>query len=99
SASSKTALGLAQLLSAQRRGGRRVIGLTSVGNAAFVRGTGYYDDVVTYDSLSALPADTQAVLVDFAGNGALLAGVHRQLGDRLAYSCRVGITQRVLLTR
>lgn len=92
SASSKTALGLASLLSAERRGGRRVVGLTSPGNAAFVRHTGYYDEVVTYDALDALPANDPTVLVDFAGNGGLLERVHRHLGDRLAYSSRVGVT-------
>src|SRR5207249_842707 len=50
SASSKTALGLAFLLSRARDGRPRVIGLTSAGNGGFVTGTGYYDVVLAYDS-------------------------------------------------
>jgi len=48
SASSKTAFGLAHLLKTQR-GGVSVVGLTSPGNAAFVRSLGCYHDVVAYD--------------------------------------------------
>src|SRR4051794_2124785 len=48
SASSKTALALAFELA---RAGARVIGLTSAGNAEFVRSVGIYDDVATYDGL------------------------------------------------
>src|SRR5262249_26340805 len=92
SASSKTALGLASLLVQQRHGHRHVVGLTSTANAAFVARTGYYDDVVTYDDLDPLRRVGGAVLVDFAGNGALLARVHQHFGSGLAYSCRVGLT-------
>ena len=56
SASSKTAYGLAHLLHA--REGIKVIGLTSAGNTAFVKSLGCYDEVVTYDSVNALPADS-----------------------------------------
>jgi hypothetical protein len=88
SASSKTALGLAFLHHAR---GRTVIGLTSAGNAAFVRGTGYYDRVATYDEIDGLPGDP-TVFVDFAGSGALLERIHRHFGDRLRYSAQVGVT-------
>ena len=56
SASSKTAYGLAHLLHA-RGNGIKVIGLTSAGNTAFVKSLGCYDEVVTYDSVTSLPAD------------------------------------------
>jgi uncharacterized protein DUF2855 len=92
SASSKTALGLAFLLAEGRRGQCRVVGLTSAANAEFVRRTGYYDDVVSYDDIRTLPRDTPTVLVDFAGNGAVLSAVHRHLGESLRYSCLVGLT-------
>ena len=90
SASSKTALGLAFLLSKHR--GCRVVGLTSPRNAAFVEGVGYHDAVVGYGGLEALPADVPTVLVDIAGDGAVLADVHRHFADRLLHSCRVGAT-------
>jgi hypothetical protein len=32
------------------------------------------------------------VFVDFAGNAAVLSGVHRHFGAGLRYSCRVGVT-------
>jgi hypothetical protein len=92
SASSKTALGLAFLLHRDRRDQCRVIGLTSRTNAAFVRATGYYDEVRTYDEIGALAADVPGVVVDFAGNAQVLHAVHRHLGASLRYSCRVGIT-------
>ncbi|MDX2165842.1 MAG: DUF2855 family protein [Deltaproteobacteria bacterium] len=92
SASSKTALCLAFLLARARRGGRRVVGLTSPAKAAFVRRTGYYDDVIAYDALDALQTCGRAACVDFAGNGALLAAVHRALGERLQHTYLVGLT-------
>jgi hypothetical protein len=90
SASSKTALGLAFLLRA--RGRCRVVGLTSRAHEAFVRQTGYYDTVLAYDAVPSLPREPPAVFVDFAGNGTLLSAVHRQLGDGLRFSSRVGVT-------
>jgi hypothetical protein len=91
SASSKTAFGLAHLLHTLRKP-TRVIGLTSPGNTEFVRSLGCYDDVVSYDAVSSLPADQAAVFVDMAGSGKLRGDLHRRLGDRLTYSMRVGLT-------
>ena len=90
SASSKTALGLAHLLSS--RDGIDVVGLTSKGNADFVTSVGYYDRVLTYDDITALPADVPSVFVDMAGGGRVLAEVHRHLAGALQHSCLVGIT-------
>ncbi len=91
SASSKTAFGLAHLLHTQRQP-IRVIGLTSPGNIAFVRSLGCYDDVVSYDAVSSMPADQAAVFVDMAGSGKVRGDLHRRLGERLTYSMRVGLT-------
>jgi hypothetical protein len=91
SASSKTAFGLAHLLQAQRLP-IRVIGLTSPGNSGFVRSLGCYDEVVSYDAVSSMPADQAAVFVDMAGSAKLRGDLHRHLGDRLVYSARVGLT-------
>lgn len=89
SASSKTALGLAFLLSS--RDGVEVVGLTSEGNAEFVRSVGYYDRAVVYDDIKQLPP-TPTVFVDMAGGGHVLAEVHRHLADSLQASCLVGAT-------
>jgi hypothetical protein len=90
SASSKTALGLAFLLS--RRGTVEVVGLTSSRNAAFVDGVGYYDATVTYDEIDSLDPDVPSVFVDMGGDGTARLGVHRRLGFSLKSSCMVGAT-------
>ncbi|MGZ4681547.1 MAG: DUF2855 family protein [Acidimicrobiales bacterium] len=87
SASSKTAVGFAQR--ASERGLGAVVGVTSAGNADFVRSLGWYTDVVSYDDIASLPL-TDAVSVDMAGDSAALAAVHERLGDRLKYSMIIG---------
>jgi len=87
SASSKTAVGFAQR--AAERGLGRVVGVTSAGNAEFVRSLGWYTDVVTYDDIASLPA-VDAVSVDMAGDSVALSAVHEQLGERLKYSMIIG---------
>ncbi len=91
SASSKTAFGLAHLLHTR---GRKVIGLTSAGNADFVRSLPCYDEVVTYDRVMSLPADAPVAFVDMAGSSALRAGLHHHFGTQMACSVRVGLTHR-----
>ncbi len=90
SASSKTAMALAHCIKENSPHIRR-IGLTSARNMAFVEGCGLYDAVLNYDSMLPLP-QTSAVSVDFAGNAAVLRGVHESLGENLKYSCTVGVT-------
>ena len=92
SASSKTAYGLAHLL--QRREGMRVIGLTSPSNTAFVKSLGCYDEVVTYDRVTALPADEPVAFVDMAGSSSLRETLHRHFGEQMKYSGRIGLTHR-----
>jgi hypothetical protein len=92
SASSKTAFGLAHLL--HRRGDIRVIGLTSAANGAFVSSLGCYDEVVTYQEVTSLPADRPVAYVDMAGNNALRTTLHRHFGGNMKYSGRVGLTHR-----
>jgi hypothetical protein len=87
SASAKTAIGFAQR--AAERGVGRVVGLTSPGNADFVRSLGWYTDVVTYDDVASLP-QLDAVSVDISGDGTTLAAVHERLGDHLKYSMIIG---------
>jgi uncharacterized protein DUF2855 len=91
SASSKTALGVAFLLSKNRPADCQVIGLTSPGNVSFCEGVGYYDRVLPYGDVASLP-DEATVLVDMAGDGSVLKSVHDHFGDNLKYSCIVGAT-------
>ncbi len=90
SASSKTAMALASV-ARDRSPHIRRIGLTSAGNADFVRGGGFYDAVLAYDAIASLP-QVPSVLVDFAGNAEVIHAVHTALGDQLKYSCTVGAT-------
>jgi len=90
SASSKTAMGLASVAQQNSPGIKR-IGLTSPGNVDFVKGTGLYDEVVTYDAVASLD-NVPTVTVDFAGNSGLLAELHNHYADNLKYSCLVGVT-------
>jgi len=92
SASSKTAYGLAFMLSQRGRDQCEVIGLTSAANAAFVASLGCYDKVVSYEQLASLPADTPVVYVDMAGNGQLRSSLHHHYMDNMKYSCAVGGT-------
>ncbi len=89
SASSKTAIGAAYLLS--RREGVHVVGLTSAANAEFVRELGCYHQVVTYDSFGELPGGP-AAYVDIAGDSAVTRSVHEHFQDQLMYSMIVGGT-------
>jgi len=89
SASSKTAIGTAFLLS--QRTGLTVVGLTSPGNADFVKSLGCYHETIAYSDLSRLPAG-DAMFVDIAGNGDVRNAVHGHYGDRLAHSMIVGST-------
>ena len=90
SASSKTAMALASVARDTSPQLRR-IGLTSAGNADFVRSGGFYDEVFSYDQVAELP-QVASVLVDFAGNAALIHAVHTALNAQLKYSCTVGAT-------
>lgn len=88
SASAKTSVGEAFLTHAR---GRRVVGLTSAGNAEFCQSLGVYDEVVTYDAVDGLDR-VPSVYLDVSGNRDVLGGVHRRLEGVLAESVVVGDT-------
>jgi len=93
SASSKTAIGTAFLLTQvrERRGQHyQVVGLTSAANRDFVERLGCYDRVLDYGQLAQLKVEMPSLIVDFAGNAALLAQLHAHCASGLRYSCRVG---------
>ena len=90
SASSKTALATAHQLKVL--GGVERIALTSRGNEAYVRNTGLYDRVVTYDDAASLNAGADSVFVDFLGRTDLTRTVHETLGASLTRSIIIGAT-------
>ena len=92
SASSKTAYGLAHLLS---RRPVQTVGLTATARRAWVESLGLYDAVLTYEDVGDLRAPSGAVLVDFAGDRAIVRRVHEQIGDELKRSILVGFTHRL----
>jgi len=88
SASSKTAIGFAHC--ADAREGIEVIGVTSSRNHAFTHGVGCYDEVLTYEDISTIPAATPIVSIDMSGSGPVLAAVHTHFGDQLRHSMAIG---------
>lgn len=90
SASSKTALGTAYCLKA--RGALPVVGLTSEGNKAFVKGTDFYNEVFTYDTITDMNPDLKTVVVDMSGNMGVIGILEDHFEENLTYICRVGIS-------
>ena len=92
SASSKTGLGLTNLLSRHGEGRPWVVGLTSLGNVGFVQGLGTCDAVVTYDAISAMDPEAPTAFVDMSGDGDVVTAIHGRFGANLKLSCAVGAT-------
>jgi hypothetical protein len=90
SASAKTAFAAAQIVKA--RNTVKVVGLTSPGNMEFVRGLGFYDEVLDYAALATMDAATPTVFVDIAGDSGVRAAIHNHFQNALTYSCAVGAT-------
>ncbi len=91
SASSKTGIGLAYAL-ADDDAAPMAIALTSARNRGFVESLGLYDSVATYDVLETIDAGRPTAIVDMSGNGAVLAALHRRLGEKMTYTSNVGLT-------
>lgn len=89
SASSKTALIAAHQLA--QRSEIELVGLTSEGNADFVRGLKLHDQVLTYDEVASLPTEG-VVYADFSGDADLRRAVHEHCGSGLAHSAAIGAT-------
>nr|WP_070958986.1 DUF2855 family protein [Hyphomonas sp. Mor2] len=89
SASSKTAIAAAHSL--QRRG-VRTVGLTSPRNVEFVKKSGLYDDVLTYDDVGTYSGDGSVAYVDFVGRPELTNSVHETCGSNLVHSMVIGAT-------
>ncbi len=91
SASSKTAIGLAQALHDDSTA-PKIVGLTSPGNAGFVTGLELYDAVIAYDALRSEVEQVPTVIIDMAGNAETLGLLHEHLGAYLVRNIDVGIT-------
>ena len=91
SASSKTSLGLLELLSKEGAKKRHVIGLTSQKNKNFVEARGWTDAICLYDAIDSLP-QAPSVYVDMSGNMAVREALHHHLSDNLKHSSAVGMT-------
>ena len=96
SSSSKTAYSLAFLLALRKKQEQKdisFIGLTSGRNLDFVKGLGFYDQVISYDELeSQLSKETNSAIIDFTGNHNLQYQLQTHLNDQLKYNCLVGLT-------
>ena len=93
SASSKTALGLAHALS-EDPAAPPVIGITSPRHVETLRGLSLYAEVMEYDALATLDPQPATVIVDMAGNGAVLGALHARLGEAMRATIQVGVTHR-----
>jgi Protein of unknown function (DUF2855) len=94
SASSKTAYATAFFLRQRlgTPGHPAVVGLTSPGNLAYTQALGCYDQVLTYEQLAQLPANTASVYVDFTGSVDLRRQVHTHFANQLRFSSSIGVT-------
>lgn len=90
SVSSKTGFGLAELL--KKDGAKKVIGMTSAGNVAFVESLGCCDQVLIYGDEGDIDTSFRAAYVDMSGNAKLTETLHTLLGDNMVESCMVGAT-------
>jgi hypothetical protein len=92
SASSKTALGIAQLLMSNKEEHQlEVVGLTSEKNKDFVKETTYYDTVLSYGEVDKLN-NISSVAVDLSGNTTTLVNISNHLADDLAFISLIGLT-------
>jgi hypothetical protein len=89
SASSKTSIGVARLMSAREN--VKVVGLTSPGNLEFTKKLGCYHQVVTYDEVTTLENEP-AAYIDMSASSELKLAVHTHFGDNLKVSSSVGAT-------
>ena len=88
SASSKTAIALAELI--EQRDGMQTIAITSAQNMPFVRELGCYTSVLSYADVTTLDIKSASVLVDMSGNTAILDQIHSHLGSSLKHSMAIG---------
>ena len=92
SASSKTALSLAFLLSKYKSKDRKkIIAITSEKNMQFVSEIKLYDTVLSYDNAEENIKRSKSVIVDFAGNSDYLKKLSDHLGEELKHVSLIGL--------
>jgi hypothetical protein len=92
SVSSKTAFGLAKMLSNDPNVTQQVIGLTSPGNVDFVKGLDCCDQVLVYGDENHIDATKKTAYVDMSGDVRLTKSLHQRLNENMVESCMVGAT-------
>ena len=92
-AATKTAWGLAFLLSRRERLRFEVIGMASAAEAEFARSLGCYDRVLTHDEVASLPGHLPAAYIDIEGIAPLRSELHHYYRNRMKHSCLVNATQ------
>ena len=91
SASSKTAIGMAQGL-LDSGASPEILGITSRSNYDFVCSLGCYSHVCCYDELDTLDSVKSSVIIDMSGNRAVLGAIQESLGSRMLNCINVGMT-------
>ncbi len=92
SASSKTALSLAFLLSKNKSvDKKKIIGVTSKKNIEFLSKIKFYDKVLLYADAEKKLNVSKSIIVDFAGNSDYLVKLYDCLGSFLKYVCLIGL--------
>ena len=92
SASSKTALSLAFLLSKYKsKVKKKIIAITSEKNMQFVSEIKFYDTVLSYDNAEENLKISKSVIVDFAGNSDYLKKLSDHLGEGLKHVSLIGL--------
>jgi NADPH:quinone reductase-like Zn-dependent oxidoreductase len=92
SASSKTGFGLAHLLFNDKSLDKRVVGLTSTGNAVFCEKLGCFDEITVYGTENELDPSTKSVFVDMSSDRPLTVRIHEHFTDNLLATWVVGAT-------
>ena len=92
SVSSKTGLGLADMLHSDPNVSQRVIGFTSPSNVEFVEKLGCCDEVRSYGEETHIDAAVPAAYVDMSGDARLTTALHKHLGENMVNSTMVGAT-------
>ncbi|MFD2166851.1 DUF2855 family protein [Thalassotalea euphylliae] len=90
SASSKTSIALAFCV--KQRGLKPSVGITSKSRVDYVKSLGVYDNVIDYDDIASLDANTPSIVVDMAGSNTVLSNIHQLFAGNLKFSSRVGAT-------
>ncbi|MEH6547171.1 MAG: DUF2855 family protein [Sneathiella sp.] len=92
SASSKTAIGLLQLLSDDETVDPKIVGLTSTRNLGFVKNLNVCDQVIKYENIERETEKIPSVYIDMSGNADVRVSLHTHLDAQLLVSCSVGVS-------